>query len=186
MKNREMNCKKHIKIKGFSLIELLVALAILGIIMALSLPSFQDTLESANTNSQIKVLLTTLNLARSEAIKRGTEVSICASTSGTDCSDDDWSDGWMVFVDVNGDADGDTGSVDAGDIVIRVYDSLGANSILTSSFDLFSYNSRGFSAVGTLQTLLLCPTSGNADNARSLEIGASGRGRRIEDGLDCS
>jgi type IV fimbrial biogenesis protein FimT len=174
------------KIKGFSLIELMIVITILGLLLALAMPNFADTIESANTNSQIKVMMTTLNLARSEAIKRGADVSICATDDGLDCSADTWSDGWMVFVDNNGDADGDAGSVDAGDIIIRVYDSLGAGSTMTFTVDLLSYNSLGFSATGGTQTFLLCPPTNNANNARSVVIGPSGRGRRVEDGLVCA
>ena len=173
------------KIKGFTLIELLMATAILGILIALSLPSFQDTIESMNTNSQIKVLLTTLNFARSEAIKRGGNVAICASNDGTDCDANDWSEGWIVFVNANGAADGNTGSVVAGNTILRVFDSLGANSVLTFTVNLFEYNSLGFSDTGGVQTFLICPSSNNANNARSIEIAVSGRGRRIEGGLAC-
>lgn len=173
------------KINGYTMIELLVSLLIAGILLGLSLPSFQDTIESSVTNSQAKLLMTTLNLARSEAIKRGTEVGICASNDSADCDNDDWSDGWIVFVDNNGDADGADGSIDAGDVVIRVFDAVGSGSVLTSTFDLFQYNELGFSETGAVETLKLCPSSNNASNARSVEISVSGRGRRIEDGLTC-
>lgn len=170
---------------GFTMIELLVALLIAGVLLGLALPSFQDTIESGITNSQTKVLLTTLNLARSEAIKRGTEVGLCPSDDSADCSAGSWSDGWIVFVDNNGDADGDSGSIDGGDEIIRVFDALGSDSVLTSSFDYFQYNELGFSETGGVQTLKLCPASNNASNARSIEISVAGRGRRIEDGLTC-
>ena len=177
--------EKTNKIKGFSLIELLIVIAILGILLALSMPSFQDTIESANTNTQVKVMLTTLNLARSEAIKRRQDVSICASSTGADCDAGNWTEGWMVFVDNNGDANGAAGSVDAGDVIIRVFDTLGAGSVATFTTNLFSYNSLGFSATGGVQTFQICPATNNAANARSIEIGPSGRGRRIEEGLAC-
>lgn len=173
------------KIKGMTLIELLFVVAILGALLALALPNFSDTIEAANTNSQVKVMLTTLNLARSEAIKRGTDVSVCASDDGADCDEDAWADGWIVFVDNNGDADGTAGSVDGGDVVIRVFDTLGAGSTATMTADLLSYNSLGFSSTAGVQTFLICPASNNAANARSIEIGPSGRGRRIENGLAC-
>lgn len=175
----------HRKNKGLSLIELLITVSVMGILIAVSMPSFRDTLESMNANTQMKTLLSTLNLARAEAIKRGRNVSICASDDGADCDADSWSDGWMVFVDANGDADGDSGSVDAGDEIIRVFESIGANSTLTFTTDLYQFNSMGFGAAAAVQTFLICPGSGIAANARSLEVAVSGRGRRIEDGLAC-
>jgi len=177
--------KKLTKNKGYSLIELLVTVGILGILLAVALPNFQDTVESNVTNSQAKLFITTLNLARSEAIKRGTNVGICPSNDGLDCDAASWSTGWIVFVDVNDDSDGATGSIDAGDIIIRVFDALGANSVLTVTTDYMEYNSLGFSATAGVQTMLLCPSTGTSANARSVEIGVSGRGRRIEGGLVC-
>ena len=181
------NSKKANKIRAFTLIELLMSVAIVGILLAVSLPNFQDTIESMNTNSQIKMLMTTLNLARSEAVRTGANIAVCASDDGLDCTADAWSEGWLVFFDSNGDVDGDVGSVDegAGDVIIRVWDSLGANSTLTFTVDLMEYNSLGFSDTPGVQTFLICPSSKNANNARSIEIGLSGRGRRIEDGLAC-
>lgn len=171
--------------EGFSLIELLVVMAILSILLAVSLPNFRDMIESNSSNSQAKLFLTTLNLARSEAIKRGSNVAICASDDGADCDEDSWEEGWIVFFDANGDANGLTGSVDANDTLIRVFDSVGSSNVTTFTADLFEYNNLGFSATGGTQTLLICPASANAANARSIVIGPSGRGRRVEDGLGC-
>ncbi len=171
--------------KGFSLIELLVVMAIMGILLAVSLPSFQQTIESNMTNSQAKLFLTTLSLARSEAIKRGGNVGNCASSNGTDCDAGAWDEGWLVFHDANEDSNGAAGSVDAGDTIIRVFDPLGAATVTTFTVNWIEYSSLGYSATPGTQTLLICPTSGTAVNARSIEIGPSGRGRRIENGLVC-
>ena len=167
------------------MIELLVTLGILGALLALALPGFQDVIESSKTNRQAKNLWVSLNLARSEAIKRGIDVSICASDNAIDCDAGTWSEGWIVFVDNNGDADGDVGSIDAGDIVIRVFETPGAGSTHTFTVNLFSYDNLGFGAIGGVQTFKICPATNNAANARSIEVGASGRGRRIDAGLVC-
>jgi len=188
--DKSNSCVAHIMInsrknKGLSLIELLITVSVMGILIAVSLPSFRDTLESMNANTQMKTLLSTLSLARGEAIKRGLNVSLCATDDGADCDADTWSDGWMVFVDANGDADGDSGSVDAGDEIIRVFDAGGDDSTLTFTTDLYQFNGMGFGTAAAVQTFLICPGSGIATNARSLEVAISGRGRRIEDGLAC-
>ena len=83
---------------------------ILGTLIAVSLPNFQDTMANNVINSQAKLFITTLNLARSEVIKRGTNVGICPSNDGLDCDAASGSARWIVFVDVNGDADGVGGS----------------------------------------------------------------------------
>jgi type IV fimbrial biogenesis protein FimT len=171
--------------KGFSLIELLVVMAIMAILLAVSLPSFQQAIESNMTNSQAKLFLTTLSLARSEAIKRGGNVGICASSNGLDCDAGAWNDGWLVFHDANEDANGASGSVDGGDTVIRVFDPMGSATVTTFTANWMAYSALGYSATGGTQTLLICPATGTAANARSIEIGPSGRGRRIEDGLVC-
>jgi len=183
--HKQLNLKKINKINGVSLIELLLTVAILGILLGLSLPNFQNFFESTSTNSEAKIFLTTLNLARSEAITRGEDVLICASDDATDCNAGTWSDGWIVFVDTNGDADGDAGSIDtgSGDTVIRVFERGSNNNTFTAN--LFAFDELGYSTSVNEQTLKVCPPSNNADNARSIEIGATGRGRRIETGLAC-
>ena len=158
---------------------------ILGTLIAVSLPNFQDTMASNVINSQAKLFITTLNLARSEVIKRGTNVGICPSNDGLDCDAVSGSARWIVFVDVNGDADGVGSSIDPGDIIIRVFDALGTKSALTVTADLMESNSLGFSATAGTQTMLLCPSTATSANTRSVEIGASGRGRRIEGGIVC-
>ncbi len=176
-----MNIKK---IKGFTVIELMIVVGVIGILLAVGLPGLQNTISRIATNTQAKTLVSSLNFARSESIKRGALVSICGSSSGTDCATGSWSDGWVVFVDNNGDADGAVGSIDAGDEVLRVYQGLGGNT-LTFSADLQQYDPQGFGTNPAVRTFLLCPEDANSANAQSVEISMTGRGRRIHEGLVC-
>lgn len=99
---------------GLTLPELLVTIAVGAIIMALAVPSFQESLVQNRLSTQINDLVLDLNFARSEAVKRGgPTVVLCKSTDGASCSkeaDRDWGNGWIVFVDSNGD-----GAVDPGE-----------------------------------------------------------------------
>jgi type IV fimbrial biogenesis protein FimT len=87
--------------RGFSLVEMLITMAILAILIAIAFPSFQGSLRTnrvAGTNNE---LLASLSLVRSEAIRSVRGGGICASTQGTEC-DGTWSDGWLVWQDADG------------------------------------------------------------------------------------
>ncbi|MBK1731985.1 GspH/FimT family pseudopilin [Thiococcus pfennigii] len=89
---------------GVTLIELIMTLALAGILMALAVPSFQSVIANNRSTAQANAIVTALSLARSEAIKRGGQVSVCPSAdpeaASPVCRDGtDWSDGWIVVTD---------------------------------------------------------------------------------------
>lgn len=82
---------------GFTLIELMVTITVAGILMALAVPAFRSFLQNDRLMSESNLLVMSLQLARSEAIKEDTTVSVCASTNGQNCDGvADWSNGWIV------------------------------------------------------------------------------------------
>jgi len=98
---------------GFTLVELAVTLSISAILAAIAVPNMQQFLTGRAVDSQAEELVTSLRMARSEALKRGAEVSVCASSNtesaSPSCSGDTgWVSGWLVFYDdnVNGTLDG--------------------------------------------------------------------------------
>jgi type IV fimbrial biogenesis protein FimT len=84
--------------RGFTLIELMIALAILAILVTLAVPSFNDAALSSKLAGFSNDLLASAQLARSEAIKRNAPVTLCASTLGVSCdgSSTGWEVGWIV------------------------------------------------------------------------------------------
>lgn len=90
---------------GVTLIELLVTLAIATIVLTLGVVGFRELVASTKITNAANSLVGHLQFARSEAIKRGTEVSVCPSTDGTTCvseSDGSWEIGYLVRLDATG------------------------------------------------------------------------------------
>ena len=92
-------CKVNSKLKGFTLVEIMVTLVVLAIVAVLAVPNFRNFVQSNNINASANNLMGSLSLARSEAIKRNMPVTICASSSQTGCTGVDWNNGWIVFTD---------------------------------------------------------------------------------------
>jgi type IV fimbrial biogenesis protein FimT len=83
--------------RGFTLIELLIAVAMAAGVLMMGVPYLQSTAEGVRLNTAASAFQAATQLARSEAIKRGTRVAICAGSNGT-CGTN-WKAGWIVFTD---------------------------------------------------------------------------------------
>lgn len=169
-KGEEMNGR------GFTLVELLVALAVGAILLTIAIPGYAFLVNGSRLAAATNDLVTALHLARSEAIKRGVRVSVCKSSNGTAVTpacdtSANWQQGWLVFVD-----GGIKGVIDSGDTLLRVQDSLSAAvTITTSNFSSFvSYLPSGKSqgpnelANGALRVCM-------AGNRRDIIINNTGR-----------
>jgi type IV fimbrial biogenesis protein FimT len=95
----------HACVRGFTLLELMTALAVLGILLGIGVPALSNMSRNSQIAAESANLVSALNLARSEAIRRGVRVSICPAADMESCVEDDadWSGGWLLFEDNYGD-----------------------------------------------------------------------------------
>lgn len=88
--------------KGFSLTEILIVIAIAGILMISAIPAFSHLVARNQQTSILNTLLSHHHLARSEAVKNNQQVLLCKSNSGVLCTPEaQWHDGWIIFADTD-------------------------------------------------------------------------------------
>lgn len=159
--------------KGFTLVELMTAVAVMAILSAIAYPSFESTLRSNRMATTSNELIAGLSLARSEAIKNTRGGGICASTDGTDCDGAAWTDGWMVWGDLNR-----NGSYDDGDTILRYTEARPKlqspdNGSLTIAFD-----ARGRNRANAAEDITLRPVEcGDQLLQRRLTVSPTGQVR---------
>lgn len=166
------------------MIELLVTLAIVGIVTTIGIPSFTQTITSNRLTSSANDLVTSLNIARSEAIKRGVQVTVERKLAVAN----QWDDGWNVFVDQDSSGafndDGDTnlcettaGGLPSEDCILRTYDSLNPGYTLrTAATNAITYAPTGILNTGA-DTFRLCDSTADTTISRSIIINLTGRAR---------
>lgn len=178
--------------RGFNLLELMTTLLVAGIVLGMGIPSFNQFMSNNRMAGAANDLVTSLHLARTEAVKRRTTVTVCASstwdTATPDCDLDGGVTGWIVFADANGDV-----AVDDGEAVVSSHAPL--NDDIEFSFDdgsvpYIQFGGNGFpqaAAAGTpITNIQLCDgrgdenTGSDADGneiaaGRWLQVGATGR-----------
>lgn len=88
---------------GLSLLEVVIAVAVAGLLLSLAVPSFQAMQARRAVAAAIATIESDFALARSEAIRQGHSVTICSSSTAGECladaasGDDDWTTGWIIY-----------------------------------------------------------------------------------------
>jgi type IV fimbrial biogenesis protein FimT len=168
---------------GMTLVELMVALAVAIVLMAIGIPAFQNLQITNRAAAQVNGFVTALNLARAEAVGRGVPVSVCAKSTETDCdAGGNWLNGWLVFTDPAG-----AGACDncdpadaSGDEVVRSFGAPLGQVGFTGAPAFFRFNSRGERIDGGAESFLLVPSttttcSGGRPENRRIRVLGSGQ-----------
>jgi type IV fimbrial biogenesis protein FimT len=155
--------------RGFTLIELMVTITVVAILLGLAVPTFREFSQNNSVTAAQNDLVTSFNLARSEALRRNRAVSICATTDGAACgADTDWSSGWIAFIDR-----GVIGSVDGDDLILQAWQSPNTNLIFASGGSTYvRYLPTGMSAAAV--TIDVSWTGCTGNRVRRVEVLATG------------
>lgn len=148
---------------GFTLYELLITIIVGSVILSFGVPSFQRIMHNSRSVTHTNDLITALNLARSEATRRGAAINLCASTDGATCSgSNDWSSGWILRA--------------PGGEVLRAWPATsGGASVLTGNVSNIQFQSRGSLAAGAAPQLALQLPHCTGDGRRNITVNVAGR-----------
>ena len=160
---------------GFSLLEILIALAVMGALMALVQPTFHDWIAKYRQLSHAQALAGAMTYARSEAAKRGSRVNLCKSADHRTCTTaGGWEAGWLVFADPDND-----GSVQSPGAIVRLEGPAPGDVTIAGNapvVNYVSYTSMGFARLrnGALQmgTFSVC-----SPRQRALHVVLANSGR---------
>jgi len=156
---------------GYSLFELVMTLALAGLVLGLGLPSLGSIVADQRLRAETDALFHAVHLARNESILRRRIVTICPSRDGATCdTDGDWSAGWIMFANIGRSGVGHRQNTET---LLRTH-VVGATAILASN--RASYSFRATHERATNGTVVFCDKRDRAA-ARALVISYTGRPR---------
>ncbi len=159
---------------GFTLYELMVTITVIGVILSIGIPSFSEFTQNSRLAGTSNDLLSSFQVARSEAARSKSNITICASDNSLDANANcggTFNDGWIIFIDI----DGDLNRAGANENVLRAHPAPASGVTITTNAgaDYFAFAGTGLGRgnVGgnpALQTAMIC-------DARGLDLAPGGR-----------
>lgn len=140
--------------RGFTLIELMITIAIAAVLVAFAIPAFNNVIRDNRLITSANDVSLALNLARSEAIKRGVQVDVAAT-------DGDWAEG--ITVEINGGA------------TLRIFPPFSGGMTLEETGGLTAVGYLGTGRATTAAAFDICDSEREAETGRTVSITATGR-----------
>lgn len=166
MQKQKQGRVQAIKLKGFTMVELMIVIAIVSILAAFAGPSFTTMINNNRITTQTNQFILALQIARSEAVKRGRSISVKAIDSTT--ASNEWGPGWQV--------------VDENDNLIQTFDAIPSGLTLNSVGNIATFIFDGTGTVDNGDTLTVCKSS---LEGRNIIITGTGR-TRLQTGIACA
>ena len=168
--------KKRIQ-SGFTLYELLITLMIVGVVLTLGIPNMSEFTRNSRITTTANDLHAAFQLARSEAARAKTNITICASDNSTTAAADcqgAWEDGFIIFIDANG----DLLRAGGGESVLRAHGPIaeGVSLAVANNASYFSYASTGLGRgnVGgapAVSQIVVCDKRGIDESSKDFSFG---------------
>jgi type IV fimbrial biogenesis protein FimT len=163
-------------IRGFTLIEMMVAVALTALLISMAVPALDSFTSNARQTSTINDFVSSMHIARSTAVTTNFRTTVCASSNGVNCEDVSWDQGWIVFSDRDSDQ-----AVDNDETIVAASDGTAGLDIRSPEFGEFlMYRPNGrvmtVSAAGNSGQFTVCDRRGS-DHAKVLIVDLSGRPR---------
>lgn len=156
--------------KGFTLVELMVTIAVVAILGTIALPSFQSTIRSNRIASAGNEVTGLLSIARSEGVRNKRGGGVCGSSNGTSC-DGAWTSGMLAWADVDGD-----GAMGSGETVLRFVAITPDSITVTGPAAVVAFDNRGRRRAAASQAIVLQSVKCGSDALRrTLTVNAAGQ-----------
>lgn len=161
--------------QGFTLLELMTAIGVAAILMAVAIPNLTTFKLNAQRSAAMNQMVSGIHFARNTAVTRNARVTVCASEDSATCGgSSDWEDGWIAFVDNDSDQ-----TVDVGETVLRTSEAMEGATVTSANFTRsFMFRPNGRIMSNSIATnsgdFTICDKRG-AGEARVLIVDIAGR-----------
>lgn len=148
---------------GFTMLEFVIAIAILGILVTAALPPMREIIQNNRLTTATNELIADFNLARSFAVTKRNIITICPGTTNPCASGASWHEGWTIIDDLN-------------NVILKSHEPLDANveiTVTNGGTGEIEFNSAG--SANTQPNLLIKTIGCIAESARQITISPTGR-----------